>query len=115
MTVDADEHWATNGQNMPGYIPFAPTTLTSGTVYRFVFEPTTVNSQTSLFYAAFADANGLAAFWGDLKGTTGVAGSPPTWTDFDNGTDGYRAYPIIPVIDDITASAGGGTAGVIGS
>lgn len=98
----------TNAGANPFYIPIPPTTLSSGTVYRLVIEPIAVVSPTTFVNVNFPDADALAAYWGDLKGTTGVAGSPPTWTDYDNGTDGYRAYPVIPVIDDVTASAGGG-------
>jgi len=107
-TIDADTIVAANSSAAPIYVPLPPTALSASTVYRLVLEPTTANNNTTFAHAEFADADALAAFFGDLKGTTGVAGSPPTWTDYDNGTDGYRAYPIIPVIDDVTASGAGG-------
>lgn len=92
----------------PCFLPFAPTTLSAGTVYRFVVAPGSASPNITFVDATFPDADSLFSANGELSGTTGVAGSPPTWTDYDNGTNGYKSYPVIPVIDDVTASGGGG-------
>ena len=109
VDFDSDTGIANNTTANASYIPVPPTTLTAGAVYRLVLEPTTANNNTTFAHAVFADADAQAAYGGELKGTSGVAGSPPTWTDYDNGTDGYRVYPVFPVIDDVTASGGGST------
>lgn len=111
LAINADEHWAATTPVAPGFFPLSPLSLAAGTAYRFVVEPTTANNPTTAVEATLNDDGCLTAYAGDLCSTAGT--STPVWTDYDNGTDGYKMFPAIPVIDDVTTGGGGGGQRVI--
>lgn len=99
QAIDVDNDWqAVSGWgiarlHLPAY------TLRAGHIYRLLLEPMTVTNPTTLVHATFTDADALAAYFGNLAGCT--ADSSEVFTDYDNGTNGYRAYPVIPFVDQI--------------
>lgn len=103
LTVNPDLASSTTGGG-PLFVPLAYT-LTAGTVYRFVVSMTTATAFTVFASASFTTQAAHDAFWGPLYGCTGSSGSL-TWTDYVSGSD-WRAYPVIPCVDSITASGGG--------
>jgi hypothetical protein len=101
QSIDISQVISTVNGVLVGYVPFAPTNLTAGTVYRIMVEPTTTTHFISFLYASFPDVYSQQSFVGELKGTT-LTADKATAVDYDNVSDGYRFYPVIPVIDQIT-------------
>lgn len=100
--VDASVAFPSGSPTYDIYIPLAPTTLTAGTAYRFVVEPTNANSNTTFVRHDFESATSLQEKFGAFTGTT--ASTAGSWTD----TAG-QFYPIVPIIDQIDDGAGSGT------
>lgn len=113
IAVDPDVDLSTTGNVQPLFLRFpSPLTLTGGTAYRFIVNPTTANSQTTLPLLVVPDADSLEA-WGldgfSLTTTTSVA-DPITWTDTANSL-----MWILPVLSGVDSGGTSGTAGVVGS
>ena len=88
------------------FVPMPSFTLVSGTAYRLVISMTTGTAFTTFYGSSFWTAPGINSAWGPLYGTTGSSGSL-TWTDYDGTTtNDFRAYPVVPQIDSLTASGG---------
>jgi hypothetical protein len=77
------------------FLPLPLTSLTAGTKYRFLIEPTTANSQSMACYIEYQDVESQRANWGELIGV--VTNDLSTFTEYTT-----RAYPIVPVIDLIS-------------
>lgn len=91
-------------------------TLSANTTYRATIRPTTANNVT-LGYVTFESAD-LMATWagGDNFWMTSQLNQGGTWTNYNNGTDGYRRPRIalhLSAFDD-GAGAGGSAFPVIG-
>lgn len=84
------------------YVPFPPTTLSSGTAYRLVLVPTVAVNIIAFQHYVFPDDDCREALFGPLVGTT--AGTAGTWTDYTT-----RGYPIFPVIDQVDSGSSGST------
>lgn len=104
----SDEHVFGTTANGVLFFPFGPVTLSASTVYRLVLEPTNSTGFTDAHCYEFFDDDSLKAMFGPVYYTT--ASTPPTWTDYDNGTDGYWSWPMCPEYDqiDVAAASGGG-------
>lgn len=97
--VDVAKLLYVNSAVIQAAIMLDPTIVYPGNTYRFVVEPTTANNNQQFNAVSFADAASRAIWAGpNLQGTTGTAGSPPTWTDYAD-----RFYPVIPIIDQLEA------------
>jgi hypothetical protein len=107
VDVDVSQVLSSVGGNYLIYVPFTPTTLTANSVYRILVQPATTTAFTSFLAWTFPDAASLRSMYGSLYGTT-LTSDKATAVDYDNASDGYRFYGVIPVIDQITLSAGGG-------
>jgi len=109
IAVDPDVDLSTTSNLHLMYLRFSsPLTLTAGTAYRFVVNPTTANTQTTIPLLVVPDADSLES-WGlngfSLTTTTSVS-DPITWTDTDNSF-----MWIAPVISGI--DSGGGSRSVV--
>lgn len=104
VTTDTDFHSTSFGWG----VAFFNTTLNSGSTYFFVLRPTTTANVTTFRYVRYHNAEAQKAHAGSLFAATAVAGTPPTWTKYNNGTDGFRMYAIWPEFDDETSGGGGG-------
>lgn len=99
--VDPDTILAGNDQNYPFFCPFTAITLTAGTTYRFIVEPTTVNNQSEFCKATYGSSAQRTAHMGGLyySTTTSISGTI-TWTD-----DTSAAAMLIPSINGVDASS----------
>ena len=90
-------------------------TMTAGTIYRFVVEPTTTNAITGLGKVTFPTGDTYAhqALYGDLKTAYGTSGGTPDpeWT----GESDDAVYMVVPVIDQISVTTSGYNLPIIGS
>ena len=102
-TVDVTNEWFGSGSRGTAYIPLTPTICASGSTYYWVIEPTTTNAITILYHLVWSSSVAIQNICGTLFGATGVSGSPPTWTQYNNSTDGFRSYMVVPDFDDVTA------------
>lgn len=107
-TIIGDATVLSVGGSYPSFIGLGPYTISQGTVYRLVLEPTTTTAVTGFYGTTFDNDDALTSFCGKLYRTTSP--SSISWTDYDNGVNGYQSLPIVPVIDqiDVAGSSGGG-------
>ena len=108
IAVDASKQFGNSASFGSGFIPFTPRTLTAGTAYRIVLEPTTANDFGTAIKMTFPDA--ASRYWncGLLQYTesAGLSGNDP-----NSWTDSATAFAlVIPIYDqiDIAAATGGG-------
>lgn len=103
-TFDPDQFYSSTSSSFLVRVPLETFTHPANTKYYYVIEPTTANNPTNAVHAILTSREAVRALGGLLVGATGTSGF--TWTTYDNGTDGYRLYPIVPVvsrIDNVTA------------
>lgn len=87
--------------------------LTQGEKYRLIVEPTTATA-SRMYALAYPDGDYLDAYGlGDSSLAYATEAQNPTqdsdWTDFDNGTDGFKIYPSgLRVINTPSGGGGGG-------
>jgi len=105
-TVEGDVGLYTSGGFYIATIGLGPYTLAASTAYRLVVQPTTTNAFSGCFSVGFASDEALTSSIGKIYKTTSP--SSISWTDYDNGGDGYAAFPVCPVIDQIDVAASGG-------
>lgn len=104
----------TSGVRVARYY-IAPTTLNANSTYFIVIKPTTANSITTFENHTYFNASGQFEMSGSMFGVTGTSATPPVWTKYNNSSDGFRSYPIMPIFDQ--ATGGGGSlvnAGLVG-
>lgn len=116
--IDSDVRAVTNGGAYLAELS-ADVVLAANTYYRLVVEPTS-GSNLSLYYYTCASAAQLAAQPLGVNFHYTSAKDPndnTDWTNFDNGTDGYRV-PLMGLVvdqfDDGAAGGGGGFHSVFG-
>lgn len=105
-TMEGDKLFGVNTSQQHVRIELEPFTHPAGTKYYYVWEPLTATSNGLFHHVVCESEAAQRAIGGLLKGATGTA--VPAWTDYDNGTDGYRVYSIHPVASQIDGGSGGG-------
>lgn len=95
-----------NGQQGYRLIMFDPVSASAGDDVRLILRPTSGSNIAYNMISEFPNADALTARNPGMCYTT--ASTPGTWTDYNNGTDGYKACQILPVIQNISTGGGGG-------
>lgn len=102
-----DANTASTGTLFHSHTLDAPVDLTAGSLYRVVLKPTTANSMT-LAYGVFNSlglmdtADGGQAYYATGRADAGA------WTNYNNGSDGYRRPRMFLRFEGFDTAGGGG-------
>lgn len=105
FTVDVSAVFNDPAASTFGFVP-CQVSFVAGDTIRVVMTPQVpATNPTAVSYWSFPSQAALTAFANaNICGTSGT--TTPVWTDYNSGGNGFRLYPIIPVIDQITTSGG---------
>lgn len=99
QTVIIASQWQSTNNGL-SFIRMPAATCDAGSTYFWVVEPITTNAITNVFHMTHPSLLALQAVNGSMFGVTGTGAL--VWTKYNNVSDGFRRYTIIPEFDDTT-------------